>query len=174
MCPFKPRLYDESLSCIKINVVELPMLQWMLNLPCKVGWHDCTWVYDSGTVKCAQIMICRRCNEQFGSSVVRHDHRTWVYDAPAQCTQTSICLICGEKGSKVRHDYRTWEYKGPMNCTQTRTCQRCAEQRSRVLHDMHWKSDGVFSRTDSSVCTRCELLLTRHKPSPNIGPGGPR
>jgi len=64
--------------------------------------------------------------------VGRH-HGTWVYDSKQRekCTQTRICLRCGDQGDGVRHDVR------------------------------HWRSNGLFEGTESGVCIRCRQSITR-------------
>ena len=54
------------------------MLKWVSRLLCKVGWHQGTWVYDSGPVECAQTSICQRCDHQ--GYRIRHDVQHWESD----------------------------------------------------------------------------------------------
>ena len=84
------------------------MLKWMLNPLCKVGWHYGSWGYDSGTVECAQTLICRGCGEQ--SSRIRHEVDHW--DSGSSEKESAVCIHC--KQIMTRKKPGPWGPKGPM------------------------------------------------------------
>ncbi len=63
----------------------------MLNLRCKVAWHQGTWVYDFETA-CAQTRICRRCDSQ--GHRVRHEVYHWESDRFFKSTESGYCQRC--------------------------------------------------------------------------------
>jgi len=77
------------------------MLQRVLNLLCKVGWHYGTWGYDSGpegTVKCGQTRICRGCLEP--GFRVRHDMH-WRSDGWFKSTESGVCMRCEQSETLI-------------------------------------------------------------------------
>ena len=83
------------------------MLQWMSRLLCKVGWHQSTWVYDSGPVECAQTSICQRCDEK--SSRVWHDVRHWGSVPESSDKESGVCERCDQSQTRDK----PYSYIGP-------------------------------------------------------------
>ena len=74
------------------------MLEWLMNLLCKVGFHRGSWVYDSGTGQCAQTRICPQCDER--SYRVRHDVLYWQSGGSFSRMESGVCINC--QGSQTR------------------------------------------------------------------------
>ena len=88
----------------------------MLNLLCKVGFHDEEWVYD--------VQFCGQCGEK-RSRAGSCEH--CGHEEPLNCVQTSTCGRCGENSSAVWHSVKHWTSNGVLSRTMSAVCERCGQ-----------------------------------------------
>ena len=98
----------------------------MLNLLCKVGWHQGAWLYDFEFV--------RAWPERAESEIMRtHFSSKGIFQ---QCNQTRICRRCGEKSSRFQHYVQHWESDvGFFKSTESGPCTRCKQRVTREEPD---------------------------------------
>lgn len=58
-------------------------------------------------------------------------HGLWEYDSHGQCSQTRICIGCGEQNFRIEHDVKDWESDGFFSSQETGVCERCKQSQTR-------------------------------------------
>lgn len=101
----------------------------MRDFLCGLGLgHTGTWAYDRGPQQLGPSDLAGiKFDWERGSG-------TWAWGTQRSlCSQTRICLRCGEKSSRIEHAVE------------------------------HWTPNGWFSSTESGVCIRCKRRQTRDR-----------
>ena len=70
------------------------MVNWIINLACKVGLHNGDWVHGSAE-QCNQARICRDCGAR--GLRVKHDVRDWDRDGPHSIESYGNCERWGKR-----------------------------------------------------------------------------
>ena len=78
----------------------------------------------------------------------------WLYENPADCTQTSACERCGARSRRIEHQWGAFAVE--YACTMFRTCARCPRIDFRYEHDwMEPPDDADRADHDYLICRHC-------------------
>ena len=122
------------------------MPQWMRDFLCGLDWHTGTWAYDKGPLECSQQLSPSELRDELAQeaaeAVWERRSGTWAYDKgltrrrgnpprSLECSQTRICLRCGEKSSRIEHAVVHWTSNGWSSFTESGFCIRCKRRQTQ-------------------------------------------